>query len=177
MNESVRSNVAHCTFSSGLDRDKLYFLPLGKWLLIDGEAWVPASSWQTVGWSHCCYMSARRLRGLPTLYPSPAIKGHLRGDGVSFCVSQLCLEKCFFFFFCFVLLFDLSSCSSKLLSTSFGLWVFVWLASKSKTHQPQHLHWGFGSLQTELLQYCMHCMPPHPHTHTEPSPQLEMSCI
>ncbi|MED6271576.1 hypothetical protein CHARACLAT_021707 [Characodon lateralis] len=52
--------------------------------------------------------------GLPSLYPSPAIKGHFRGDVLSFSASQ-CLEKCmcvlFFFSCCLVsppapLLFD-----------------------------------------------------------------------
>lgn len=95
--------------------------PLPQWLLIDGEEWVPASTWQRGGWSYCCYISAHRLRGLPTLYPSPAIKGHLRGDCVSFCASQFCLEKCFLL--CLVVrpLLLLFKCTFPLFC-SLGIW-------------------------------------------------------
>ena len=157
--------------------------PLPACLLIDGEEWnLCLHLAEGGGGSCCCYISAHRLRGLPTLYPSPAIKGHSRGDGVSFCASQFCLEKCFFIYlyiyiYIYIYIFPIClavrplpalSMYCRSLGFVFEGWRPSCLELKTSTSSP------FGCAPRALPN--THCVV-HVSRHTHARSRLETLCI
>lgn len=91
----------------------------GYWLIVKRQ---PLAARQREQWSCCWCVSANRLRGLTTLYGAPAIKGHLRGDGASFCVSPFRLENWSLLLLCLLV-------QPLPLHVLFALWLFTRLAS------------------------------------------------